>query len=484
MDTVPESVAPATTGAEAVMADAVKIEPSYPELAAAPPAAPAPTEGAEDPASSITVNTQAAPPANNFPPPKTDKPRPHVCGTCQRSFARLEHLKRHERSHTKEKPFQCPECTRCFARRDLLLRHQQKLHQSTTPAARPRNRRESASGAVPAGSRVRKNSIASSTVSGVGGGPGTMRPRANTISHVDGAHISMMAAATANVARMNSGHPHSHSRHASLVGLPVQQHMEHSYAGMAAAMGQRGIVHGLPKLETHTIGGFDPFANGLRTAPPIPAYGNEFDFEGLLFGSGSTINPNALHYSDSPHSMALDAASPFSHGAMADMASAHQMDETFDWLTGFEQQMSFGNGPEHAIDGSSPSAISTASQSGISDIMVDGSNGHTAVTTVAPSTTFFQASAIMGPPQMAHPYGIDMTGSFFSDFLNGSPLSPQPPHQKGPGEPYISTPPPSLNSISPSVLSSMGGGLNMNHGALGGYGAGPETPPSINDTPS
>lgn len=49
MDTVPESVAPATTEAEAVMADAVKIEPSYPELAAAPPAAPAPTEGAEDP---------------------------------------------------------------------------------------------------------------------------------------------------------------------------------------------------------------------------------------------------------------------------------------------------------------------------------------------------------------------------------------------------------------------------------------------------
>ncbi|KAH7419230.1 hypothetical protein BKA64DRAFT_541098, partial [Cadophora sp. MPI-SDFR-AT-0126] len=52
-----------------------------------------------------------------------DKPRPHVCGTCSRSFARLEHLKRHERSHTKEKPFECPECARCFARRDLLLRH-------------------------------------------------------------------------------------------------------------------------------------------------------------------------------------------------------------------------------------------------------------------------------------------------------------------------------------------------------------------------
>lgn len=63
---------------------------------------------------------------------KTDKPRPHVCTTCTRAFARLEHLKRHERSHTNEKPFQCAACGRCFARRDLVLRHQQKLHTSLT----------------------------------------------------------------------------------------------------------------------------------------------------------------------------------------------------------------------------------------------------------------------------------------------------------------------------------------------------------------
>lgn len=59
---------------------------------------------------------------------RTDKPRPHACSICTRGFARLEHLKRHERSHTNEKPFQCAACGRCFARRDLVLRHQQKLH--------------------------------------------------------------------------------------------------------------------------------------------------------------------------------------------------------------------------------------------------------------------------------------------------------------------------------------------------------------------
>ncbi|KAH6983768.1 hypothetical protein EDB80DRAFT_529406, partial [Ilyonectria destructans] len=30
--------------------------------------------------------------------------------------------------------------------------------------------------------------------------------------------------------------------------------------------------------------------------PKLGAFNAEFQFEGLLFGPGSTINPNALHY--------------------------------------------------------------------------------------------------------------------------------------------------------------------------------------------
>ncbi|KAL2131183.1 hypothetical protein VTI74DRAFT_5431 [Chaetomium olivicolor] len=423
----------------------------------------APAAGDET-ASTIMVNTKT--PATPFPPPKTDKPRPHVCGTCQRSFARLEHLKRHERSHTKEKPFECPECSRCFARRDLLLRHQQKLHQTTTPSSRPRNRRESASGATPGASRVRKNSIAGpSAAAAASSTAASMRPRANTISHVD---VQMLAAANAQVSRM----PPTHSRHPSLIGLPTAHSLE--AFGMQAALAHRGVPLGLPKLDTHGINGLDFSSGGLRTAPPL-AFSSDYEVDNLFFGtpSGSTINPNALHYTDSPPSMSVAGPlSPFPHG-LPDMSTGQSLDEGFDWLAGFDHQMSFNTGPaETAVDGSSPSALSTTSQSGISDVMVDGSNHHTAS---AVSSSMWQTS-VMGPPQLTNPF-LDLSGSVFTDLLNGAPLSPQPSSAKTMGDNYFSTPPPSLNSLSPNVMSGLN---NQNLNQALNLGAGPETPSSMN----
>ena len=60
----------------------------------------------------------------------------------------------------------------------------------------------------------------------------------------------MMAAANANVARSHA--QPTHSRHASLVGLPMHN-MEHAFGGMSSAMGHRGMQRGLPKLETHAM---------------------------------------------------------------------------------------------------------------------------------------------------------------------------------------------------------------------------------------
>ena len=277
--------------------------------------------------------------------------------------------------------------------------------------------------------------------------------------------MQLMAAANATVAR--NALASTHSRHPSLVGLPMQS--EYQFGGMANALGQRGTNHGLPKLETHNFNNID-FGGGLRTAP-VGGFNQDFDFEGLLFGPGSTtINPNALHYNDSPQSMAIDAASPYHHG-FPDMSASQHMEENFDWMHGFEHQMSFQDGNENAIDGSSPSAISTASQSGISEVMLDGSNNP------ATSSASMWQQSMMGPPLMTpNPFNHMDLSSGFHDLLNGSPMSPHSLPQKNLNDPYFATPPPSMSSLSPSMMP----GITTQAFPHPPMNVGPETPMSMN----
>ncbi|KAI1623922.1 hypothetical protein EDD37DRAFT_666616 [Exophiala viscosa] len=60
------------------------------------------------------------------------------CGVCGRKFSKNEHLRRHDRSHTKEKPYECPVCHKSFARSDVLVRHL-RSHPATTVTPEPLN---------------------------------------------------------------------------------------------------------------------------------------------------------------------------------------------------------------------------------------------------------------------------------------------------------------------------------------------------------
>jgi hypothetical protein len=285
-------------------------------------------------ASSQTAKPATSPTAAaTFPQPKTDKPRPHICTTCTRSFARLEHLKRHERSHTKEKPFECPQCARCFARRDLLLRHQQKLHQQGATNSRPRNaRRESTTGLPPnTPNRVRKNSVSNAGGPGGLGGAG-MRPRANTLSHFDASALNtFLASQNASLSRGNAGRPGGHSHHASLSGLGGPSQFD--YRGMSTAAGNHG--QGLPRLNTHM--GLGMGGGGLRTAPLQGPGPDDFELE-KFFGnqSGSTINPNQLHHFNgginAPQSPFAQFANPFAGNNPIE-------EDDFVWSAGLDNTM-------------------------------------------------------------------------------------------------------------------------------------------------
>ncbi|KAL8968556.1 MAG: hypothetical protein Q9183_002407 [Haloplaca sp. 2 TL-2023] len=305
------------------------------------------------------------------------------------------------------------------------------------PTARQKARRESASSTAASGSvKVRKSSVSHPP------GSASMRPRANTISHVDNATLGMLAAANSTVARHNGmdlglGHVHE-STMGSLPGVSGYQ-----FRGMSTAAGHHGPSHGLPKLDTNAFGA--DVGSSMRTAPPYASFGGDVNMEGLWYGPGNTINPAQLHFSHSPTFDPI--ASPYNSGffGMAHNHPGMEDENTLSWMSGFDNQMSFSNANEQAIDGSSPSAMSTGSHDGLSDLMFDGANNT------------MQSSGMWQPPVMAQTplnstFSTDYPDSALSNFYQPGQLSPRSMQaQMGAPDHYVSSPPP-INPHTPLPL--------------------------------
>ncbi|KAL8712136.1 MAG: hypothetical protein Q9220_003570 [cf. Caloplaca sp. 1 TL-2023] len=239
----------------------------------------------------------------------------------------------------------------------------------------------------------------------------------------------------------------SHVQHPTLGSLPGVS--GHQFRGMSTAVGHHGNPQGLPKLDTHHFN--IDVAASMRTAPPYAGFNGGTEVENLWYGHGSTINPAQLHFSHSPHSLSMDPMGSPTFQFMPQYHTGPEEESTLSWMSGFDNQMSFSNANEQAIDGSSPSAMSTGSQDGLGELVLDG--GHSTL----------QTSSVWQPPMMAQipvgpGYPMDYHNPSLGDFYQTGQLSPKSLQaQMGDIDHFFSSPPP----IHPQTSTPFLHGLNI-----------------------
>lgn len=256
-----------------------------------------------------------------------------------------------------------------------------------------------------------------------------MRPRANTISHIDGTALNLLM--SQGIGRTH-GIP-SFTHHPSLNGF--SGHNGFDFRAMPG-YGQHANIHGLPKLETHGLN--INLGGSLRTAPIPGMNGEGFDPEKMF--SGSTINPAQLHFGASMGA----PASPFHN--FPPFASTLDDDDSFDWTGGLGETLVNGTA-EGAVDGSSPSAISTASQSGFSEVMVDGSN------TLPQTSGNLWSSSMIAPALVSSTaFSVDpVSAAVFPELVpQNSTISPKELHDQQMTDSLLFSTPPPLSALSPT----------------------------------
>jgi hypothetical protein len=175
--------------------------------------------------------------------------------------------------------------------------------------------------------------------------------------------------------------------------------------------GMQGM--GLPKLDT---GLPMDLSGGLRTAPPYGGLGTGFGMD-FGHGQGNTINPHALHMSD-VNGLGIDQSFQQMFYASNVANGMNEDDSTFDWMArGFENQMTFAQSNENAIDDSSPSAMSTNSPSHMQDSMSDLQSMPSQHQNMM-NPQLWQQTVASHPHMVSSPMSMDY-GSHFTDMLAG-----------------------------------------------------------------
>ena len=258
---------------------------------------------------------------------------------------------------------------------------------------------------VSGNNRVRKNSIANTgTGSSAGVAAHSVRPRANTISHIDLSSLGLMDMASPTVNRLNAlglgiG-PSHHVMNGMMTGH--SNAMGFDYQGMSTAVGHHGNLGGLPRIDTQAVNNMD-MSNSLRTAPAVSGFGG-FDLD-QLFSPGTTVNPAQLHFGGAAPNPMAPQMSPFAN-------PPPMIDESddFGWMRNWSMQnMGPGmEGNENAVEDSSPSRISSGDSPGdFSENMSNSNIGIPIQTTNSWPTQDLQPQ----PPLSAGHFHIDALGT-------------------------------------------------------------------------
>ncbi|WVQ76773.1 hypothetical protein IAR50_006447 [Cryptococcus sp. DSM 104548] len=204
--------------------------------------------------------------------------------SCGRLFKRLEHLKRHVRTHTQERPYECARCSKRFSRSDNLTQHY-KTHERQERGERDRSERlktevseavdEDMSAYLEAQVDAQAEAFAKHNAEYLGIGHGTTAPINSMSGNSDVSSFTRPDVAT--IPSSQNAHKFSHQVLTTWQSGPtIERAGDHaSMTGLAGAGRNRCTTKKRPRSMTPNLSsarGMSILARGLHSMSSRPDY--------------------------------------------------------------------------------------------------------------------------------------------------------------------------------------------------------------------